>query len=330
MKKYTHAWLAFMAIKRLETAKIPAKQKPYAESLVRWFKNYRDFVIAGAWYPDAVFKDMAASHVIKYKPDTKSEETTVSFRGLPASCEMFQSGKASKLYGKPYTIVSGNCADRVEAFSHSIVDSLKIQFREEKGNPVAPSNNHIAMRFFILSHYVADCHMPLHCDDRQFSKDANVHGAIEEEWEEQVRRSYKIDYDNNRFFYDPDGYPLQTDEATPLIKRCEATATSRKYTHGWCGTNNNTWDFMSSVSQYSYLMAYEWFPQGTHVPSLTVKKLKQSEMWQHLEEDSLKIFGDAIDAIARIWLHAWIRFKDYEQKPADEDSEESIPEESIE
>ena len=58
MKKYTHAWLAMMAMKRLDKADIPELEgtgssvqevAKYARTLVRWFKNYRDFVVQGAW-----------------------------------------------------------------------------------------------------------------------------------------------------------------------------------------------------------------------------------------------------------------------------------------
>ena len=51
MKQYTHAWLAFMAIKRLDRYEFPDNTslqrtiKADAAALVKWFKNYRDFVI---------------------------------------------------------------------------------------------------------------------------------------------------------------------------------------------------------------------------------------------------------------------------------------------
>ena len=81
MKKFTHAWLAFMAIKRLESKAIPEMEGsnelyPHAQALVKWFKDYRDFVISGAWYPDDVFKDMSTSHIVKYIP-IESEENRV-------------------------------------------------------------------------------------------------------------------------------------------------------------------------------------------------------------------------------------------------------------
>ena len=62
MKQFTHAWLAMMAMKRLEFCEtIPANKKDDAKALITWFKNYRDFVLQGAWYPDIVFKDMSLS-----------------------------------------------------------------------------------------------------------------------------------------------------------------------------------------------------------------------------------------------------------------------------
>ena len=92
MKKYSHAWIAFMAIKRLEVIATTEDQsvikgvsedvRKEAKALARWFKNYRDFVIQGAWYPDEVFKDMSTSHIVKYHPADDGPYTT--FGKLPS------------------------------------------------------------------------------------------------------------------------------------------------------------------------------------------------------------------------------------------------------
>lgn len=76
MKKYSHAYVAFMAIKRLEVIANTTNEsvvkgvsedvRKHAKGLCKWFKDYRDFVIEGAWYPDEVFKDMSTSHIVKY------------------------------------------------------------------------------------------------------------------------------------------------------------------------------------------------------------------------------------------------------------------------
>ncbi|MBQ1409213.1 MAG: hypothetical protein IIY87_05600 [Bacteroidales bacterium] len=304
MKKYTHAWLAFMAIKRLQYADIPEANKEDAKNLVKWFHDYRDFVIEGSWYPDEVFKDMATSHIIKYTPS--SEKKVQNFKKLPKTMEIYKLGQKSPLYKKPFVIEAGNCADRCESIVHSIVDNFKILRTEEKGCPIATSANHIAMRFFILSHYIADCHMPLHCDSRSFSSGQNLHGYIESIWDTQVGKSYKIDKPNNRFFYAPDGYPLQ-DKITPLMKAVEDDIVSREFLFPWGTGNSNTWDYMSAVSEYSYLMAYRLLPD-TMNENTTKEEYRASEAYAKLDEYSRIILSDAIDSIARIWLHVWARY----------------------
>ena len=147
MKKYSHAWIAFMAIKRLEVIAstedasvvkgVSDSVRAEAKALVKWFKDYRDFVIEGAWYPDDVFKDMGSSHIVKYRP---SEDAAYSaFGKLPSTHTIFQkmTKVKSPLLEKPYVIEGGNCADRCESISHSIVDNFKMLHREERGCPIA-------------------------------------------------------------------------------------------------------------------------------------------------------------------------------------------------
>lgn len=320
MKKYTHAWIAMMAIKRLENIKVTKAIEADRKSLVAWFKNYRDFVVAGAWYPDEVFHDMGSSHGVKYQPDS-TRSGKVPFRVLPADNSIYKLGKKNKLYGKPYVVTGGNCADRCEAFAQSVIDNLKIQYMQEKGSPVSVSNNHLAMRFFILSHYVADCHMPLHCDSRSFSDGTGIHAHLEEEWDKQVKKSYNIDFDNERFFYDPAGYPLPSGEMSAMVSAVEEQVRTASYTHDWGSstaggvktTNENVWDFMSSVSLYSYLLAYEMLPE-TVTMDTPIEEIKQSEMYAKLDEYSTKIMYEAINSIARIWLHVWVKYKKWEKE----------------
>lgn len=314
MKKYTHAWMAFMAIKRLQYADIPESYRENAKSLVKWFHDYRDFVIEGAWYPDAVFKDMNTSHIIKYKP---VDGDSVQFKKLPSNLKCYALGQKSPLYNQPFVIEDGNCADRCEAIAHSIIDNFKILRMEDRGCPITPSCNHVAMRFFILSHYIADCHMPLHCDSRPFSSGNKIHDYIESLWESQVKKSYKIDTDNNRFFYDPAGYPLQA-KVTPLMQAIENDTIKRPFTFGWGAGNNNTWDYMSAVSQYSYLMSYRLIPKVYTPDSLTKDIYCSTEAFEHFEEYSQYIISDAIDSIARVWLHVWTRYRNWLVKKVEE------------
>jgi hypothetical protein len=313
MKKYTHAWLAFMAMKRLDQATLPEVEGSgksavevanFAKSLVRWFKNYRDFVVQGAWYPDEVFSDQGSSHGVKYEPDMLSEDARV-FKALPDTMEVRNlMMEESPLYGKPFTIVKGNLCDRCDAMAHTIVDNFKIQYREEKGNPISPSSTHMAMRFFIMSHYIADAHMPLHCDARSLG---TIHTAVESQWESAVKKSYEIDEDNERFFYDPNGYPLKTDKMKSLMELVEEKVLSRPFVYNWGNSDYSTWDYMSAVTEYSYLLAYEMFPRDFEDMGWTA--YKKTPAAARFEEYSSKLMADAIDSIARAWLHVWIRYR---------------------
>ena len=338
MKHYTHGWLAMMAMKRIEFAKVPESKKDDAKALITWFKNYRDLVLQGAWYPDTVFKDMSGSHIAKYYPvaafkssqngggidselvdevgDIDSEESNPKikiweeFKKMPKTLLMYKERKKSDKLGQPYIqFKRHNLCDRCESFTESLIDSFKILTSENVGSPVVPNNNHIAMRFFILSHYIADGHMPLHCDARPLK---DVHTFIEQQWEDQIENSYEIDGDNDRFFYEADGYPRLSQLPTPLVQYVEEELRKRQFVWGWGDDNNNTWDYMSGITQYSYLMAYRLVPDDHDPKDITSAMYQESEVFkEHFEEYSRIILGDAVESIAKIWLHAWCRYREW-------------------
>ena len=68
---------------------------------------------------------------------------------------------------------------------------------------------------------------------------------------------------------------------------------------------------MSGISQYSYLLAYRMIPQEYTNENLTKEKFKELDAWKNFDDYGLTIFGDAIDSIARVWLHVWIRYRDW-------------------
>ena len=135
MKKYTLAWLAFMAIKRLSkpelfTGKKGPELAKEASSLVDWFMSYRDFVIQGAWYPNLVFDDQETSHVAKYVPAEKVGDTS-PFKALPQgmAVDKFVKKNSTLYKEKSFSLVQGNLCDRCNAMYHTIYDNFKIQFR---------------------------------------------------------------------------------------------------------------------------------------------------------------------------------------------------------
>jgi hypothetical protein len=324
MKQFTHAWLAFMATKRLEDAvassKLSPKFKPadrvYADGLINWFKSNKDGVIRGAWYPDSLIKDNANSHVLKFEP---GGEVSEKLGQLPKTYLIREHSGRSPMRNRNFRRAdkNDNLPDRCEALTQSAVDHLKVQESEEKGSAVSPTDNQVALWLFMLSHYVADGHVPFHCDSRRFSEGANIHGKMEGEWDEEVRKFYKIDEKNERFFYDPRGYPLmesgkEVEYESSYLKKVEDELSKRVYTEsvdGSFGTGNkNVREFMGAICQHSYLLSYYFVPeQYNHA------NIKRKDDWKSLgglsfEELSVAVLADAIDSIARVWFRAWRRY----------------------
>ncbi len=312
MKQFSHAWLAFKAIERLEKADLGSNRLP-ADELIRWFWDHRDGVIRGAWYPDMVIKDMASSHVLKLTPKTGGHGT---FGTLPSTSAVKEYAIRSPVYGQSYVQDPGtNLPERCEALAHSVIDNLKMRDTEDKGSPIVPNNNHIATRLFMLSHYIADAHMPFHCDSRKFSEGIDLHGKIEGVWDDEIRKFYKIDFLNERFFYNSDGYPLRKEAGfgNSFLNQIEEGLATRKFTDSY-GDGTNVRTCMLSVCRYSYLLAYAFIPPGFNETNVTAQNLQALPgQILDLKQLSVIVFIDAIDAIARIWLRVWRRYLDWKK-----------------
>jgi hypothetical protein len=306
-----------MAIKRLENALVFPEYQEYAESLVKWFKSNKDGVIRGAWYPDSLIKDNINSHVLKFRPSDGAKE----FKQLPDIYLGYKYGKNSPVRNKGFEQFDekDNLPDRCESFTESLVDHLKVQKSEKRGSPISPMNNQVALWLFMLSHYVADAHVPFHCDWRQFSEGADIHGKMEGEWDKEVGKYYRIDKSdrsNERFFYDPDGYPLMNPDKvreyeSSYLKKVEDELSKRKFSELFGPGNNNVWDFMYAICQHSYLLCYCFLPEQWNPRNVTLRNWKSLGL--PFEDLSVAVLADAIDSIARIWFRAWRRYARWEK-----------------
>ena len=319
MKKFTHAWLAFMAVKRLEDTELSKSNRKYADGLIEWFRDHRDGVTQGAWYPDSVIKDMANSHVLKFEP---VEGKRMKFRRLPKTYQGYNYSKNSPVRKKAFIKVDkgDNLPDRCESIAEAIIDSLKIQESEHKGSPVSPTDNQVALLFFMLSHYIADAHMPFHCDSRRFSEGAGIHARMEKEWDDEIENYYKMDRDNERFFYDETGYPLLPKDLaksrgyqSSFLKKVSDELRKREFKLSFGSGNKNVWDFMSAVCQHSYLISYGFLPPQYDHTDVTRSNWRSSGSIP-FNELSVAVFSDAIDSIARIWFRVWRRYEKWAKK----------------
>lgn len=332
MKKWSHAWLAFMAVKRLEDKKqeLSGTDLKHADSFIVWFKNHKDGVVQGAWFPDELIKDMADNHVLKLAPAGKAPKGALripkeKFKALPSDYLIFRYGKDSPVRQKAFYIAdkNDNLPDRCESLAEAVVDHRKVQEYENKGSPVSPTDNQVALWLCMLSHYIADAHVPVHCDYRRFSEGKNIHGKLEKVWDDEIQKYYLLNKQKTRFLYDTNGYPapsrdLNSDELyqKSFLKAVGDELEKRKLNFSFGKDNKNVWDFMNAVCQNSYLISYRFFPPKYGPDNVT------NENWKDLapppgfslEQISTAVLADTIDSICRVWFRVWRRYEKWAKK----------------
>ena len=70
---------------------------------------------------------------------------------------------------------------------------------------------------------------------------------------------------------------------------------------------------MNAITQYSYLTAYHLIPAEHKPKTLTKTIFKSLDFWKNFDPISADLLSDAIDSVARVWLHIWIRYLSWEE-----------------
>jgi hypothetical protein len=139
---------------------------------------------------------------------------------------------------------------------------------------------------------------------------------MEKEWDDEIEHYYEIDKINERFSYNPEGYPLLiVDQQYPssFLKRVEDGLKNREFNASFEGKNSNVWDLLSAVCQYSYFVSYYLFPKENDYTNVTWKDWESSNS-EKFENVSIAVFSDAIDSIARVWFRLWRRYEEWYEK----------------
>jgi len=98
---------------------------------------------------------------------------------------------------------------------------------------------------------------------------------------------------------------------SPFLEDVKNEITKRQYVHGWGNGNSSTWDYMSGVSQHSYLFSRFLVPESFSTAQNFNDFTKYTEWGGNFDFYNKMIFADAIDSIARIWLHVWIKYRSW-------------------
>ncbi len=327
MKAIGHAWVGLMALRRLRSKKLTKKfnahYKEQASRLIRFFDKHKDAFVQGAWFPDSVISDnLAGGHTYKLKEPTSASEKDKANKitdRTPGhlSCQSLIQKKSrfnEKLYIKhKYTL-----PDRCEALSHSIRDMILIQKEVPRGSDILFNDDQVTLYFLMLSHYLADAHVPPHSDARDFYSPSTIHPDMEKYWDKQIKKFYVYDSKRKVFDYDINGDPELKEkkkaefESSFLCKALEILDArtwnpSDKSMPG--SRNSKIYDYLKAVCLVSYLVSTEFIPLS--VPAGTYNKLKILEDEKYvdrLNEISAHVFADTIDSIALIWLVTWDKY----------------------
>lgn len=257
--------------------------------------------------------------------------------------------------------LSGHLPNRVIALTHMIGDMLKmsnypleayvqngtrtrkeynssgvrIKISKKKIKDLSKSPNfsthHIALVFFLLSHYICDAHMPLHCDLRDYSIPSeaerriprSLHPWIEKYWENNFPSKEKLILTD----YTLDTLDEVIIEGMPADTRIKIDKNGSQYklkTKVEKNLKGDVWEEMVYISRVSYAVARKWMPITADWDELkkhsfkTYRKFKQKVsdeidfgdgmFAQNFNHVTNCIFHDAVEAVARIWYIAWKRF----------------------
>ena len=334
MNQPTHAWLAVEAYRKIVAlSQTPEGKGKKLDGLAHLLgANLRDVVVA-SWLPDSLIKDMTYGHVFKnsaYDGDqvprftlAKKDLTTHMAADLVCPKTVFALVPEDWWKGaykvKPN---GGHLPARVNALCQTARDMFKMGDNDVSdltgihpagAAPIAQSllysPRNIAMTFWMASHYIADAHMPFHCDNRALASTAKqgTHSAVEELWGKQVPPVFhsgkilKMTAEDILAAPLPDGSRLAGisfgDRISPLKN------------------SGDPWTECVYMCRASFAISFAWIPpdvapvddQRTKVSLgniLTGSFCGEARFW----DISRAIMSDAASAIAMFWQDAWCDF----------------------
>ena len=359
MKAIAHAWLALMALERL---KAPKKSKAFkksflgknfdgyflgnnfdecfreqAESFVNFFDKHKDAFVKGAWFPDSVISDnLTGGHTFKLKKPSNSKEEKESIfikNRIPKHLSSLKDlGIGEKeLEIKVFKNGKYTLPDRCEALAHSIRDEMLIQNYEPKGSDVMFNDDQITLYFLMLSHYLADAHVPPHCDSRDFYGPSKIHPDMESYWDKEIIKFYEFDKKRKVFDYDINGAPELTAGKEKEFKKSFLFRAIKKLSERkWKlkkikgkladkeilgNGNKKIYDYVKAICFASYLISIDFIPEKIKESDYKkIKILKNPKYKKKLDILSCCVIADAIDSIALVWLLTWEKYSKLEQQ----------------
>jgi len=197
MKHNTHIYLAAKAIEflyegmanltyagsgRAVDAKKLREKRASAKTLQRMLLHYQQVISEASWAPDDILNDKSQFHTFKLYTDKE-------FPGGSSFAKEIHKEKYYRAKG------GGGLPYKVDHLSRAIADMDKLRRYNDRC-----SMEQIMYQYLMISHYIVDANVPMHCDLRDdppsvsdTTKPKNgkyfkgsLHGKIEKAWEDAV------------------------------------------------------------------------------------------------------------------------------------------------
>ena len=301
MKHNTHIYIAQKAIEflydSLDNLKTPAgstvnsktraKIKNEAKTLQRLLNFHKGRIAEATWAPDDIICDKAVFHTFKLFTAEEFED----FADFAA--------ETHEVNGKVYYRVSGGggLPFKVDHLARIISDLIKLRNYND-----SYSMQQIMYQFLLISHYVVDAHVPMHCDirddkpsDKKPKKgkyySSRIHGKIEDIWdeactpvgisEEHLERERAQDS-----IYPTEYSPLVTFNLDDNVKEIKTVSLK----------SNQLMNYMISVCAESKERSLMFFPIDS----------PDNFSEATLKEHTRSVFAGAIGSLISVWTSIWM------------------------
>ena len=292
MKHNTHIYLAVKSIemmlegvRKLKSPTITAD----AKVLQRMLYTYRDSIREASWAPDDILNDKVQYHTFKLFTD----------REFPDSKQY-----AKEIYAQNYyrTTGGGGVAFKVDHLAHVLADMNKLRIYNDRC-----SMEQIMYYFFLLTHYIADAHVPMHCDLRDdppsegdTTKPRNgiffpesLHGKIESLWDDAVTPLALVQQMIEKSTADDTG---KETELTRYVKFDVLLKNDREEINP-VRIKDSLMQFVIDICIRSKERSLDLFPLDN----------PQNYDQEKFKTATRKIFAECISNIISVWMWIWVK-----------------------
>ncbi|MBN1127746.1 MAG: hypothetical protein JXA71_02095 [Chitinispirillaceae bacterium] len=307
MKHNTHIYLASKAIEFLRdsvdnlrylsgsavASKTRTKVKQQATDLQRLLRYHQSSIVEASWAPDDVLCDKSTYHT--FKLFTREE-----FPDPEQYTAEFYERNAKKYYR---ISGSGGLPFKVDHLARIIADLVKLRAYNDHF-----SQKQIMYLYMMISHYVADAHVPMHCDLRddppsdsdtkkprpieRYYTDA-LHGKIEDLWDKACTPAAVAE---NIVIADTFDDHDQDTALTPHTRFTLKDKSDIKLIRPYSLTDRGMMDFMVDICTQSKERSLKLFP------------LDNPAQWDQTAFPAItrEVFAETISNLITIYLWMWV------------------------